>query len=158
MKCLLLSERMSIALHIEIIASRNLWLILCLFAAFISSICAYLLKVSDLALPYKIIAGISGLLLIGFLLSAFYLRRRTVLMDFSDSGRILLRWCDQKDALHSEVVQFHQRSTLSSGFMLLHLTSEQNEIFIIPVLSDSVSEEQFRRLSVALRSIRSHTA
>jgi len=57
------------------------------------------------------------------------------------------------DQHSSEVVQLLKDSTLWSSMLLLRLRSATGQIFVIPVLPDSMSADSFRHLSMACRWI-----
>ena len=52
---------------------------------------------------------------------------------------------------NGEIVRLMEGSTLWSGFMSLCLQSENGRVTVLRVLPDSVSEQEFRMLSVACR-------
>jgi hypothetical protein len=106
--------------------------------------------------PARIV--IVGLSVLSASLASFHFHRqqKTVHIDISSIGNIRLH---QLDAIQNRVgeedsvFRLMPGSTLWANLMLLNLRSENGQIMTLPILPDSVSTQEFRALSVALRWI-----
>lgn len=88
---------------------------------------------------------------------------KSFVIDISGTGVIRLNHTRQvaadtghsvsNDQQGSEVVQLLKDSTLWSSMMLLRLRLVNGQVVVIPVLSDAMSADSFRHLSIACRWI-----
>lgn len=96
----------------------------------------------------------------------FGIGKKTLRIDISGIGNIHLSHysvleplANKNDAAHKHIgqrVQLLEGSTLWANLMILRLKSDDQHIHIVPILSDSVTPEEFRSLTVALRWIANH--
>ena len=76
-------------------------------------------------------------------------------IDISGTGEIRLHHTGRVAAApgSGEVVQLLKDSTLCSSMLLLRLRSANGQLFVVPVLPDSLDASSFRCLSIACRWI-----
>lgn len=159
---------MSIAVTAVIKPSRVLFglvsfccLVVCVMGSMLS-----LGWIGDLSTLQKIIIPGGGFSCAFLAFSQFYRGRKTIRIDISGTGKIWLTHYSVLETLsliseeagsfkknEGVLVQLMEGSTLWSNLLLLHLRSEQGDIFILPILPDCVTSEVFRALSVAFRWI-----
>lgn len=79
----------------------------------------------------------------------------TGVIHLNHTGRVAadMRLSVSDDQHGSEVVQLLKDSTLWSSMLLLRFQSANGQVFVIPVLPDSMSTDAFRALSIACRWI-----
>jgi hypothetical protein len=108
------------------------------------------------------LGGILFALILGFssvALFRFLLGRRSAYLEISDTGSIILRCLDDRsEVVSSALVGLDARSSYSEYVLILHLRMQDAALVVIPVLRDSVSADDFRKLSIALRWIAQHAA
>ena len=155
---------MSIALSAQIVPSRLLQLAYCLMAAvlFITSI--VLLRTAGVNHFLFSVNALLGAVcaIASFALVAAAFRRQTALrIDVTGLGQIhLVETCINAGAgsptrsnAPGEVVRLCPGSTLWSSLMVLRLQSVSGRITTLVLLPDSLSDDEFRSLSVACRWI-----
>ena len=111
---------------------------------------------------HQLLAMVCSVAALSLFYSALTLTKSFVI-DISGTGVIRLHHTGQvaADAGHSvsndqqdsEVVQLLKDSTLWSSMMLLRLRMANGQVVVIPVLSDAMSADSFRHLSIACRWI-----
>jgi hypothetical protein len=147
---------MSIALSVMIIPSRIL-------AICVSAMCV----VSCGSACYAAVrAGLGSFTLAVFVfivwivgiyaLLVFFRGRRQFRLDISGAGEMVLRSPQVASCPGDGVVRLDRRTSLRSACLLLHLRRENGALVILPVLRDSVSADDFRRLAVALHWLAMH--
>ncbi|MFZ6748425.1 protein YgfX [Undibacterium sp. Ren11W] len=96
--------------------------------------------------------GLSSLALFKFLVG-----RRRAYLEISETGDIILRWQNAKhEVISSLLVSLDVQSSCSEYFLILHLRLPDMTSVVIPVLRDSVSADDFRKLAIALRWMTRH--
>jgi hypothetical protein len=149
---------MSIAVSATILPSRILTSMLAFMYVFANASIGYVgLSVEVGNMATLIIVLISSMLSLTMLLR-YFRGQLLVRLDISDSGemifRILRRNPSSSESLH---VKLLERSTLWPHLILLSLCSDDGKVFVVPILRDSVDGASFRKLSVALNWITTHS-
>lgn len=149
---------MSIALSVMIIPSRMLAIAvsaMCVISCASACYSAARAGIAPLMLAVllSIICG-SGM----YALLRFFRGRRRFRLDISESGDMLLRSPEVMSSAEDRSVRLDRHTSLRSACLLLHLRTDEGALVILPVLRDSVSADDFRRLSVALRWLEMHAS
>ena len=154
-----------IATSVVVHPSRLLRALLLLMSALL--FCAFVLLWQMAATEVRlVVCQLSALVCAAAALRVLYRALRptkSFVIDVSGTGAIRLHHTGQvaADAGHSvsndqqggEVVQLLKDSTLWSSMMLLRLRLANGRVVVIPVLSDAMSADSFRHLSIACRWI-----
>jgi toxin CptA len=124
-------------------------------------------RFADIALLFRVIIGLSCVILAGCGFFAVRRGRKTYLLDISGIGQIrlrVLRGSDDAFSIRSEkaagsdgiLVILLADSTIWPRFLMLRLQAEGGYVYNVAILPDSLSSEAFRATSVACRWIAGH--
>jgi hypothetical protein len=147
---------MSIALSVMIIPSRILAIcvsVMCVVSCGSACYAAVRAGLGSLTLAaFVVIVCAVGM----YALLAFFRGRRRFRLEISGAGEMVLRSPQLASCAADGVVRLDRRTSLRSVCLLLHLRTENGALVILPVLRDSVSADDFRRLAVALHWLAMH--
>jgi hypothetical protein len=151
------SKSTSMAVAMTLHPSRVLlWLVLLMFAL-ANAACAFTLYHLNLVWWWKALLLILALGLSTLALLTFIRGRRSVYLEVSDAGGIIVRQLNAQSAQGSSVTaSLDVRSSYSEHVLILHLRVPGAAIMVVPVLRDSVSADDFRKLSIVLRWMAAH--
>ena len=103
---------------------------------------------------------LAGATVICSLFALLHLRRnqKAYLIDIGGDGTLRLLPCNAAGAMHAqaESASLLDGSTLWAGLMLVCLQLESGQTIVLHILPDSVSQQEYRALSVALRWVAAH--
>lgn len=155
---------MSIAVSADIKPSRLLLLITgsaCLCVALMGVLMA--LWMPGLSVLVRIVLAIACILAAAIALTLTLRGRKAIWLHISGTGQIrvvehlaVASSRAKPQVVKAGLAQLLAGSTIWPGLLLLRLRLESGSVRTIPILSDSVSEDTFRALSVACRWLISH--
>lgn len=106
---------------------------------------------------------LSGLLLVlalglsSWALVSYLRQRHSAYLEISDTGDIIFRRLNpQHQMLSSATLSIDARTSYSEYLMILHLRAQDGAIVVYPVLRDSVSADEYRKLAIVLRWMAAH--
>lgn len=103
---------------------------------------------------------LAGATLICGLFALLHLGRnqKAYLIDIGTDGTLRLARCNAAGTVlaPAETLSLRDGSTIWAGLMLVNLQSESGRKTVLHILPDSVSQQEFRALSVALRWVAAH--
>ncbi|WP_295760836.1 protein YgfX [Undibacterium sp.] len=151
------SKSTSMALAMTLHPSRVLlWLVLLMFVL-ANAACGFTLYHLNLLWWWKTLLLILALGLSTLALLKFMRGRRSVYLEISDSGGIIVRQLNaQSEPGSSVTASLDVQSSYSEYVLILHLRLTSTAIMVIPVLRDSLSADDFRKLSILLRWMAAH--
>ena len=147
----------SIALAVSLRPSGILLCLVLVMFAVANAVCGFAIYHLNLAggwgsLLLILMLGISALGLFKFIRG-----QRSVYLEISDAGGIILRQLNAQSVLGTSVTaSLDVRSSYSEHVLILHLRVPDAAIMVVPVLRDSVSADDFRKLSIVLRWMAAH--
>ena len=131
-----------------------LWLVLLMFVL-ANAACGFTLYHLNLVWWWEVLLlslGLSTLALLKFMRG-----RRSVYLEISDSGGIIVRQLNaQSEPGSSVAASLDVQSSYSEYVLILHLRLTSAAIMVVPVLRDSLSADDFRKLSIVLRWMAAH--
>lgn len=150
---------MSIAVSATVLPSRILAGMLVFIAALANgAICYSALSVDGSKIIIFVFIFINSLLSL-YMLFRYFKRRQAIRLDISDAGEIILRILALNPSnVDSVNVKLTEKSTLWPHLLLLSLSSDDGQIYILAILHDSVEANTFRKLSIAFNWIAMHAS
>ena len=149
---------MSIAISTTVKPSTQLSVVMCAFCILIAAggLMIGIGLLGDWPLQQRVFIGAASVICPLFALLHYRRQRKYYRIAISDSGTIRLAVYAKSqlsEGVSWDAVCLLDGSILWSGMMLLRLQSESGKTHVLRILPDTLSQHEFRALSVALRWI-----